>query len=88
MNPANKYPYSNGSLVKINNREHVWHDEIAIIRDHNELVEPQQGSVQITEAGEKPFEPMTRFFYRIEILGRLTWVPGHWLLPTEDDESN
>jgi len=70
MNPANKYPYSNGSLVKINNSE------------------PQQGSVQITEAGEKPFEPMTRFFYRIEILGRLTWVPGHWLLPTEDDESN
>ena len=28
----NSTTYKYGSLVKINNREHVWHDEIAIIR--------------------------------------------------------
>ena len=24
-------------------------------------------------------------FYRIELLGKLTWVPGHWLLPAESE---
>lgn len=27
-------------------------------------------------------------FYRIELLGILTWMPEHWLLMVEDNESD
>ena len=56
--------FVNGTLVQIYNHEHIWHGELAIVRDSN------------------------RSFCRVELLGGLTWVPEHWLLPVENNEQS
>ena len=53
-----------GLLVRIYNQEHIWHDEIGIIR------------------------AIGNGFCRIELLGKLVWMPNHWLLEIEETESN
>ena len=53
-----------GTVVKICNHGHVWHGEIAIVRD-----------IKIG-------------FYRVELLGRLVWIPTHWAVKHEPDVDN
>jgi len=85
---------ANGSLVKINNREHVWHNEVAIIRDCKECgaVVPTIFTVEEVTSGEvsgeeliEPYELLAKRFYRIELFGRLIWIPEHWLQSLEDE---
>lgn len=55
-------PFETGALVRIQNHEHIWHEQIGIVRD-------------IRDNG----------FYRVELLGKLVWMPKHWLVAVEDD---
>ena len=49
-----------GMLVRIYNQEHVWHNEIGVVR-------------------VKSFA-----FCRVELLGKLVWIPNHWLVEVEE----
>ena len=53
-----------GDLVLVYNHEHVWHNQLAIVRNKS-----------------------SNGFYRIELLGVLSWVPEHWLITVEEEES-
>jgi hypothetical protein len=53
-----------GQIVKICNKEHVWFDEIAIIKDKKHK------------------------HYRIELLGKLIWVPDDWVETHDIENSN
>jgi hypothetical protein len=50
-----------GILVRIYNQEHIWHNEIGIIR-------------AISPSG----------FCRVELLGKLVWMPASWLIEVEE----
>ena len=49
-----------GMLVRVYNQEHIWHNEIGIVRD------------------------IRGVFFRVEILGKLVWMPKHWFILVED----
>jgi len=51
-----------GMLVRIYNQEHVWHNEIGIIR--------------AIKSG----------FCRVELLGKLAWLPVQWLMEVEEED--
>jgi hypothetical protein len=53
-----------GMLVRIYNQEHIWHNEIGIVR----VVGP--------------------IFSRIELLGKLTHIPNHWLVEVDEGQPN
>jgi hypothetical protein len=53
-----------GILVRIYNQEHIWHNEIGIIRG------------------------VGLIFSRVELLGKLTWVPNHWLVEVDEGQLN
>ncbi len=52
-----------GILVRVYNHEHIWHNEIGVVRT------------------------VGLIFSRIELLGKLTWMPNHWLVEVEKDQS-
>jgi hypothetical protein len=50
-----------GMLVRIYNQEHIWHNEIGIIRATS-----------------------LNGFCRVELLGKLVWMPASWLIEVEE----
>ena len=53
-----------GMLVCIYNQQHIWHNEIGIIRE------------------------IGNGFCRVELLGKLVWMPTHWLVEVEEEQPN
>jgi hypothetical protein len=51
-----------GLLVRIYNQEHIWHNEIGIVRE------------------------VGLIFSRIELLGKLIWMPNHWLVEVDEGQ--
>jgi len=50
-----------GTVVRLINKQHVWYNEIGVIR----LVKPN--------------------FYRLELHGKLIWVPQDWVIEDEPE---